>query len=124
MAMLEGAKDAKPEKMSPQQVAFGVKMARIAILECCSAITWKGRRLKVVDKEMDLCQPTEITIGELDDADAQMIVNEVMNLTNLTREAAEKAKPFPQEQKTDGATPPAGPALRDTTDRAAETVPG
>jgi hypothetical protein len=87
-----------------EQVEYGVKLMRIALLKCCSPLTISsGNKLTIVDKPLDEVRDgVEITIEELDQDDAQAIAGEVFRLSNLGKEAAEKAKPFPEEQTVAG----------------------
>ena len=96
-------------ELSEQEIEFHALTARIALTRCCSPITKPdGTRWKIVDKELDELADGELCIGEISDADAAMIITEVGNLSQMTKEAAEKAKPFPVEPSLDVPASPAG----------------
>lgn len=89
----------------PKLVAQGVAYMTVALLCCCSPLTLEdGRKLKIVEKPLDEAADSEITIGELDDADAKAIFDGVVELSGIVvpesgKEAAKAAVPFPAEQK-------------------------
>jgi hypothetical protein len=87
---------------SNADIARGVEYMRIAVLVCCSPLTMPdGKRLRVVDKDLDKLTDGEIAIGELSDADAQCIFDSVAEISGIRKEAAESsAKPFPEEQES------------------------
>lgn len=104
----------KKAEPTPREVEAAARMMRLALLCCCSPLTYPDRRrVKIVDREMDQTAPNEITIGELSDDDAQAIFAGVAELTGMGKEAAQAAKPFPEEQTPACAVGPAGEALRD-----------
>jgi hypothetical protein len=86
-----------------QRIAAGVSMVRAILTRCTGQIRAKdGTRKRIVDKHFDDADDlTEITIEELDQADADKIVAEVHALSNL-KEAGDKPKPFPEKQKDAG----------------------
>lgn len=96
----------KPVKDGPpdaRAIAQGVQYVKLALLCACSPITLAdGRRLRIVDKELDQLREGEITIGEMDDADAQAVFNAVAELSGVMRKEAapSAAKPFPAEQNS------------------------
>jgi hypothetical protein len=119
------AKRRRGESVGPsaEEMAQGVKLSIIALTKCASRITTPdGRKLRIVDKELDECGADEITVGEMEQEDASAIVQAVNELSALTREAAAAAKPFPEKQEAVGAASPAGEALRQTADGTLETA--
>lgn len=109
----EGAKVSQPTK---EQLEFGEKVTRIIISRCCSAITRTDlSKVTVCDKPLDELKHNEISIEELDQADAEAIVAEVTALSNMGKEAAAKAKPFPAEPKVAGDDARLSEDLRETT---------
>jgi hypothetical protein len=99
-------------KVSKEALLFGAKIIRIALLKCCSELKFSDGTLKIVDKPES--EPGEITIEELDDLDANSIVDAVKSLSGMTKEAAEKARPFPKKQKVAGEPGPSSQAVPET----------
>lgn len=84
-------------KEQEELIRFGVQTSTIALLRACSPLTYPdGTKRTIVDKPLDEVQETEITIGELAQEDAQAIVDAAMELTNTTKEAGDRLKPFPE----------------------------
>ena len=99
--VIDGSHHPVSAEPSKADVARGVQYLRIATLVCCSPLTMPdGRRLRVVDRDLDKLLDGELAIGELDDADAQFIFDQVAELSGFRKEVAESAKPFLEEQKT------------------------
>lgn len=97
---------------SAEEIAQGIKLSIIALTRCASRITVKdGRKLRIVDKELDECGPDEITVGELDQDDASAIVQSVNELSALTKEATLAVKPFSEIEKATDSSPQAGEAV-------------
>ena len=107
-------KPAHSAKANSESVRFGVNCLKLALCKACSVLTFPdGSKLKIVDKEIDDdLAPEEITLHELSDADAQAIFLAVRELSGLTKEASDKAQPFPAEQSANGDAAPTGEALR------------
>lgn len=83
----------------PVVLDFAAKLGRIALTKACGAMTLKdGRRLRIVSKAFADCGPDEIAVEEVDDADADAIINAVSELTGMTQEAGREAAPFPAGQ--------------------------
>jgi hypothetical protein len=100
-------------RKAKRQVENGVRFLRVALLCCCSPLTFPdGSRRKIVDRELDQIGEQEITIGELSDADAKAIGDEVIELTGIGKEAAQAARPFPAEQAATGDPGPGGQEVR------------
>jgi hypothetical protein len=93
--------------LGEKELAWYGTLVRVAILKACGAIMDGGRRFKIVDKAHYECGPGEITIEDLEQADADMIFREVSALSNLGKEAAEAAGNFPETARPDnsGASP-------------------
>jgi len=105
----------RPGEPDIKAIVQGVHYMRIALLCCCSPITLPdGRRLRIADKELDQLKDGEITIGEMDDADAQAVFNSVAELSGVMRKEAvngQAAKPFPAEQESTSDTGHNGQSL-------------
>lgn len=87
-------------KISKEDLAFGVALARLALTRACSPLrSATGGEFIIVDKPFHKCAANEISIEELEQADADMIVAEVTALSKMAKEAADKAKPFPEKQE-------------------------
>ncbi len=116
-------KEGKPvAPMSQAEIDANVKWSELALTLGTSPISWKEtiegvtfvKRLKIVIKELDQREETEITIGELDDADAKAILDELAKLAGLDGEAVREIAPFSAEQKPSCDIPPNGESLRET----------
>lgn len=81
---------------------YGLSVSRAILSKCVSKISYKdGDRLvlvKIVDKDFGDCGTNEISVEEVEQEDANMIVKEVMELSNMTKEAGQEAAPFREEQ--------------------------
>jgi len=101
------------ESKSAAAVERGVAISRLALTRACSPLTMPDkRRLKIVEKELDELKPGEIAVEEMSDEDANAIITGVLELTNMTREAATTIAPFPEKQEATGGSSPAGEDLR------------
>lgn len=110
VAYTEGGRMTDAQKA--EQVKYGVQMFKLAILRCCGSLVYPtGKRTKVVDKDLDSLGPNEMSIGELEDADAIAIRDAVMELTNVGKEVTDKVKTFPEESTGSPAASPSGEAL-------------
>lgn len=100
-------------------------LTKAKLTRCCGTITTTGgERLKIVDKpNVDDLQPGEISIEELDQADAEAICAAVDKLSGTTKEAAEAAQSFPETQERSGDVAPAGEVLRAEPDELPSTEP-
>lgn len=89
-------------------------LTKVKLTRCCGAITMPGgERFKIVDKpNVDDVQSGEVSIEELDQADAEAICAAVDQLSGTTKEAAEAAQSFPETQERSGDVAPAGEVLR------------
>jgi hypothetical protein len=82
---------------SKQEIEWGDKCVRVMLTRCCSRIQSEGQSFRIVDAPFADCKDDEISIEEMDQADAQAIVNAVQEFSGLTKEAAQRAKPFPEK---------------------------
>lgn len=83
---------------------------------------FEGEPARIVDKPM--AGEGEISITDLDQADADAIVNGIIEFSGLTKAGAEARKTFPEGSKTGGEPPPGGEALRNPADGAAQDAVG
>jgi hypothetical protein len=108
----------QPSKNATEQdrIKAGISMVKTILTRCTGQIRYPdGTRKKIVDKHFDDSDDlTEISIEELDQADADKIVFEVQALSGL-KEAGAKPKPFPESQGN-GECPPACENLPQATD--------
>lgn len=113
------AKRRRGESVEPsaEEISQGAKLTLIALTKCASRITTKdGRKLRIVDKELDECRPDEITVGEMTQADAQAIVQAINELSGATEEATLAVKPFSEIEKATDSNSSVGEAIRQTAD--------
>jgi len=95
-------------------------VVRLILTRCTGSVRFSDSvRKKIVDKPNidDLDELTEISIEQLDQADAEMIVEEVSAISKIGKEAAEHiAKPFPETtEATVNSGGPAGDEIRSVT---------
>lgn len=98
-------------------------LTRVKLSRCCGAVTTKdGARFKIVDKpNVDDLADDEISIDELDQADAEAICAAIDELSGLKKEAVQAADTFPAEQAGSGEPAPAGNVLSSPADGSAGT---
>lgn len=101
----------------------GMKLSMFALTNPNNGpFTFEGESARLVNKPV--AAPGEITIGEIDQADADAIINAVVEFSGLTKGASEARKTFPEGQEKNGEHPPAGDAVRSPADRAVEAAVG
>jgi hypothetical protein len=112
------------KKITPAQLEYTVRATNLMLVNCTTRVRFDdGRLLRIVDKSFAECDPaTELTIEEMDDADATAIIKAINEFTGMSKEAAQAAKPFPAEQTTAGDASLHGEELRKTSDRTVEAV--
>lgn len=72
-------------------------------------LIYNGETARIVDKPV--AGPDEITAGELDQEDARIIIEQVMEFSGLTEGGAAERATFPQRPQAGGKPPPDGPAV-------------
>lgn len=86
------------EAQQAERLELGVKFMEMVLTKACGPLTTsEGERFKIVSKELDQLAPDEISTHEVDQADAQMIFSEVLQISRMGQEAAKAAQPFPAE---------------------------
>jgi hypothetical protein len=102
----------KVDTKDPEQIM------RAALSNCTGKVRFSETdKRQIVDKHFDDSDDlTEITIEELQQADAEMIVAEVFKLSGVGKEASESLKPFRQEPEKPGADSPDGNAIPQAAD--------
>lgn len=97
-------------KPTEKDIEFGLKVVRIALTKCTGKVAFPTGAKKIVDKGLDDSNDaTEITIEELDQADADAIVSAVFELSGIG--GAANAAKFPEEQAANGGSGLDSPAL-------------
>lgn len=97
------------------ELVAGVRLAKFALTNPANSPLHfphdgEVEKLRIVDKPV--ADEGEITISDLDQADADKIVNEVVEFSGMGNAGREARKTFPEGQAQDGGDPPAGDALR------------
>lgn len=101
----------------------GMKLSMFALTNPNNGpFCYQGEEAKLVNKPT--AGPGEITIGEIDQADADAIVNAVVEFSGLTKSASEARKTFPEGQTEAGEPAPSGDALRGIADGTLKTAAG
>tara|TARA_R110002096_G_scaffold170911_1_gene343586 strand:- start:160 stop:540 length:381 start_codon:yes stop_codon:yes gene_type:complete len=110
---LEKVKSGERE-MTDTEVETNAAFMETILLRCVSPITWGDSRRRVVeDGDLDQVADDEITIGELPQADAIMIVSEASELSSLGKEAGRKAQNFPEGHKLPSEPSPTSEDVRE-----------
>lgn len=100
------AKEGKRSKEAPlsdeefmQTFEAMIGLTKAKLTRCCGSISTKeGDRFKIVDKLIDDLTENEISIEELNQADADAICAAIDELSGLKKEAVEAAQTFPEGQ--------------------------
>lgn len=101
----------------------GMKLSMFALTNPNNGpFTYNGEEARLVNKPV--AGPGEITIGEIDQADADAIINAVVEFSGLTKGASEARKTFPEGPAQDDQPAPAGDALRGIADGAVKAAAG
>lgn len=91
--------DEKGETTSAES-DFGTRLARLALIHCVSPLLGKdGSKVSIVDKPFHELGDDELSVEEVDTADALAIVNAVCELSGFGKEAAVAAQPFSEQPK-------------------------
>lgn len=107
------AGDKPKSQPSQKDIEFGSRVVRIALTKCTGKIVFGDSAKRIVDKHFsESDDATEITIEELDQADADAIVSAVFELSGIGGATASVAK-FPEEQAASGAGGQAGAAIQE-----------
>ena len=107
-----GADSNSKQRNGDRDVTAGVRLMRVALLSACSPITMPdGRRVRIVDKDLDLCTVCEMNLEELSNPDAEAIFNAIIDISGFGKETAPAVQTFPQEQKDAGDAGSAGATL-------------
>ena len=110
---LEKVKSGERE-MTDTEVETNAAFMETILLRCVSPITWGDSRRRVVeDGDLDQVADDEITIGELPQADAIMIVSEASEISSLGKEAGRKAQNFPEGHKLPSEPSPPSEDIRE-----------
>ena len=108
------------------ELAAGVRLAKFALSNPNNSVmVFQGdevERLRIVDKPV--AEVGEITIADLDQEDADIIVQEVIKFSGLDNASREARKTFPEGQAPGGEPPSAGHDLSRSPDGAAEAALG
>ena len=109
------------------ELAAGVRLAKFALSNPNNSVmVFKGgeeiERLRIVDKPV--AEAGEITISDLDQEDADTIVQEVIKFSGLDNASREARKTFPEGQAPGGEPPSAGDDLSRAANGTPETAPG
>lgn len=93
------------KKLTDKAIELGLRITRAALTRCTGKLTYPdGTQKQIVDKSIDDSDDEkEITIEELDQADADFLAAEIFALSGMRKEAApEGVKPFPEKPESNG----------------------
>ncbi len=123
-ALEEVAETKEIKKLTPAQLDYTVRATTIQLVNCTTKVLMPdGKLLRIVDKPIADSDPeTEFTIEEMDDDDANYIIDEIHKFTGMSKEAAKAAKKFPEKQEPPHSTGLDSEALRETTNRSDAVV--
>ena len=100
----------------------GIKLAKFCLTNPNNGpLEFEGEKLRIVDKPAG---EGEIAISELSQADADFIVNQVIEFSGLGKAGQEARKTFPEGQEASGATASAGTVVSLPADRPAQAAVG
>lgn len=103
------------------EMTGGVRLARFCLVNPQNGeLRFEGEAARIVDKAV--AEPGEITIAEIEQADADMIVKEVIVFSGLNSAGREARKTFPEKSKNGDERPSAGRAVSRAADRDLETA--
>lgn len=98
-----------------QRIAAGLSLVKIILTRCTAEIRHAdGTRQRIVDKHFKDCGDDELSVEELDQADADKINAEVHAISDLGKGAGEQPKPFPENSSSE--RPPASADLPQAAD--------
>lgn len=101
----------------------GIRLAKFALCNPANGpLEFEGEKLRIVDKPEAALG--EITIGELEQADATAIFNSVLDFSGLSKAGQEARDTFHEGQTAGGATPSAGAIVSLPADRPAAAAAG
>lgn len=86
-----------------EQAKFAARIGCVCLLKACGRLRYPdGKVVTIVNKQFDECTDNEVTIEELDDRDAEVIIREVTKLSAITKEDAAEAATFPEQPQGTG----------------------
>lgn len=101
----------------------GMRLAKFALANPNNGpLIFGSESFRIVDKPV--AGEMEITIDELEQADADAIFKSVLEFSGMTKAGQEARDTFPAGQETGGATPSAGQIVSLPPDRSAEAAAG
>lgn len=104
-------------------IAKGVRLAKFALTNPANGpLEYDGETARIVDKPV--AGENEITIGELDQEDANEIVRQVMEFSGLTKAGQEARKTFPETANAGAEPASGGEVIRMPSDRPVEAAAG
>ena len=105
------------------EMEAGIRLAKFALTNPNNGpLILDGEEARIVDKEKP--GEGELTISELEQADADLIVSEVIEFSGLGTAGREARKTFPERPETGGASAPAGNLVSLPPDGAAQAAAG
>lgn len=117
----ERARDSKP---TAKELEWMAGSNRVILSRCTGPVCFQnGTRRRIVDRPFAETGESELSIEEMDDADAAAIITAVSEFTQCGREAARKAQPFPAEQALAAGPASDGEVLSHVADHAPGTEP-
>lgn len=124
VALTVAAKANGEHSPSQAHIEYGVKLSTIMLTRCCGPIQFEGESLRIVNKPFAETGTGEISIEELEQADAEAIVQAITKFSGLGKEAAAAARPFPDGPEAARAPASNGESVSVPTEHAAEVATG
>ncbi len=121
----EAGKKRTARQLTPEEAKWFEQCNKIILTRCTTPVVdADGKRRRIVDKPFAEAAEHELSIEEMDDADAVAIIKAVSDFTGLGEEAGRKARPFPEEPPVAGGAGPDGHALPPAAPPAPAPEPG
>lgn len=108
-AFADGKPREKDKPPTAEELNWVVASNTIILTKCTGPVCHPdGTQRLIVDKPFASTPETDLSIEEMEDADAEAIITAVSEFTQCGKEAARKARPFPAEQTLAGGPGPNG----------------
>lgn len=102
----------------------GVGISLFILTSKVSWLRFDGEECVIVNKRTKECAAGELSVDDLEQADAQAIVDGVMDFSGLTKTGREAVATFPEKQNPSGEPSSAGAVIQLPADRVNEVAAG
>jgi hypothetical protein len=102
----------------------GIGISMFILTEKVGWLKFEGDEYTIVNKRTKDCIPGELSVDDLEQADAQAIVDGVMEFSGLTKTGREAVGTFPEKQIPSGEPSSVGAVIQLPSDRVNEAAAG